>query len=76
MSIALTRVSGDSLRSFTGQAFEAMGLSPEDAATFADALIFSELRFHPGHGQGVRRLRVYQGGSATDSSIPPRGGRW
>ena len=26
---------------------------------FADALIFSELRFHPGQGQGVQRLPIY-----------------
>ncbi len=37
-----------------------LGLSPQDAITLADALIFSELRFHPSAGQGVRKLRVYQ----------------
>ncbi|NNM35465.1 MAG: Ldh family oxidoreductase, partial [Gemmatimonadetes bacterium] len=37
-----------------------MGLPPEDAWIFGNALLFSELRFHPGHGQGVKRLRRYQ----------------
>lgn len=37
----------------------AMGLPEEEAAIFGGALIFSELRFHPGHGQGVKKLRRY-----------------
>lgn len=60
MGISLTSVSRQSLESFMAEGFEALGLSSEDAAIFADALIFSELRFHPGHGQGVRRIRRYQ----------------
>lgn len=60
MTISLTNVSRESLRAFIAAGFEKLGLTPQDASTFADALIFSELRFHPGHGQGVRRLRNYQ----------------
>ncbi|KKB80873.1 malate dehydrogenase [Devosia soli] len=60
MSITLTSVDKPSLERFMAEGFEALGLTPEDARIFADALIFSELRFHPGHGQGVRRLRRYQ----------------
>lgn len=56
----MTSVEHGSLQAFMRQGFEALGLVPDDAALFADALIFSELRFHPGHGQGVRRLRRYQ----------------
>lgn len=58
--IAMTSVTRDSLSAFMVEGFRALGLPAEDAAIFADALIFSELRFHPGHGQGVRRLRRYQ----------------
>ncbi len=60
MPISMTSVERDSLSLFMTEGFEALGLSPEDAKLFADALIFSELRFHPGHGQGVRRIRRYQ----------------
>src|SRR6478609_4837665 len=60
MAITLTNVDKPSLERFMAQGFEALGLTQEDAKLFADALIFSELRFHPGHGQGVRRLRRYQ----------------
>lgn len=60
MAIAMTSVDRQSLSVFMTEGFEALGLTAEDAQTFADALIFSELRFHPGHGQGVRRLRRYQ----------------
>lgn len=60
MGISLTSVSRQSLEAFMREGFEALGLSSGDAAIFADALIFSELRFHPGHGQGVRRIRRYQ----------------
>jgi LDH2 family malate/lactate/ureidoglycolate dehydrogenase len=58
--IPMTSVTRDSLSAFMVQGFRALGLPADDAAIFADALIFSELRFHPGHGQGVRRLRRYQ----------------
>ena len=60
MAISLTNVDKPSLERFMTEGFEALGLTGEDAKLFADALIFSELRFHPGHGQGVRRLRRYQ----------------
>lgn len=60
MPISLTTVSRPSLEAFMTEGFIKLGLSATDAKIFADALIFSELRFHPGHGQGVRRLRRYQ----------------
>ncbi|MEM8588545.1 MAG: Ldh family oxidoreductase [Pseudomonadota bacterium] len=58
--IAMTNVARDQLRQFVAEGFKALGLTPDDAGIFADALIFSELRFHPGQGQGVSRLRRYQ----------------
>ena len=60
MGITLTSVDKASLSRFMTEGFQALGLSHGDAQIFADALIFSELRFHPGHGQGVRRIRRYQ----------------
>lgn len=57
--IPMTAVTRDSLQAFMEEGFRALGLPPDDARIFADALIFSELRFHPGHGQGVKRLRRY-----------------
>lgn len=48
------------LRAFASSAFEKMGLDPEGAQISADALLYSELRFHPGQGQGVRRLLAYE----------------
>jgi len=59
-SIAMTNVDKAELLTFVTQAFQALGLTAEDAAIFAGALVFSELRFHPGQGQGVSRLRRYQ----------------
>ncbi|WP_293861625.1 Ldh family oxidoreductase [uncultured Alsobacter sp.] len=62
-------VDADRLLSFTQAAFRAMGLDEEQAAITAGALVYSELRFHPGQGQGVRRLRAYReriGGSVID----------
>lgn len=58
--IALTAVTRDSLEAFAIAVLGALGLPDEDAGIFGRALVFSELRFHPGHGQGVRRLRRYQ----------------
>lgn len=55
----MTAVTRDSLDAFMFESFKVLGLRDEDARIFADALIFSELRFHPGHGQGVKRLRRY-----------------
>lgn len=57
--IPMTNVTRDSLQSFMEEGFRTLGLPDDDARIFADALIFSELRFHPGHGQGVKRLRRY-----------------
>ena len=48
------------LRDFTRTSFERMGLDPECADISSDALMYSELRFHPGQGQGVRRLVAYE----------------
>jgi LDH2 family malate/lactate/ureidoglycolate dehydrogenase len=59
-AIAMVNVPLDALTRFTVSAFGAMGLRPEDAVITANALVYSELRFHPGQGQGVRRLRAYQ----------------
>lgn len=58
--IALTAVTRESLEAFTIATLRALGLPDEDAGIFGRALVFSELRFHPGHGQGVKRLRRYQ----------------
>lgn len=58
--IAMTNVDRDQLRTFVAEGFRALGLTAGDAGIFADALVFSELRFHPGQGQGVARLRRYQ----------------
>lgn len=58
--IPMTAVTRESLEAFVVEALRALGLSPEDAGIFGGALLFSELRFHPGHGQGVKRLRRYQ----------------
>ena len=57
--IPMTNVTRDSLQAFMEEAFRTLGLPEDDARIFAGALIFSELRFHPGHGQGVKRLRRY-----------------
>jgi len=57
--IPMTNVTRDSLQAFMEEGFRTLGLPDDDARIFADALIFSELRFHPGHGQGVKRLRRY-----------------
>ncbi len=58
-AIPMTNVDRAQLRTFVAEGFEVLGLTSEDAGIFADALIFSELRFHPGQGQGVARLRRY-----------------
>ncbi|WP_116133417.1 Ldh family oxidoreductase [Tropicimonas sp. IMCC34043] len=72
-TIAMTNVDRDSLRAFVSDGFEALGLTAEDAGIFADALIFSELRFHPGQGQGVMRLRRYQQ-RIGNGEVDPRAG--
>lgn len=72
-AITMTRVEQSSLRAFVTEGFERLGLTPEDAGIFADALIFSELRFHPGQGQGVSRLRRYHH-RITAGEVNPRAG--
>jgi LDH2 family malate/lactate/ureidoglycolate dehydrogenase len=59
MGIELVRVEVAPLAAFTLSCFKAMGLNDEQANLCAHALMFSELRFHPGQGQGVRRLPTY-----------------
>lgn len=71
--ISMTNVDRDTLRSFVAEGFVALGLTEEDAGIFADALIFSELRFHPGQGQGVMRLRRYQE-RIGNGEVNPRAG--
>jgi LDH2 family malate/lactate/ureidoglycolate dehydrogenase len=48
------------LERFAHHVFLALGVDAEAAQITADALIYSELRFHPGQGQGVRRLPTYR----------------
>ena len=48
------------LELFTSQAFRSMGLDEQEAQLCASGLIQSELRCHPGQGQGVRRLVGYR----------------
>lgn len=60
MNLPTMRVGLEPLQTFTHEVFLALGLSDEQAGVSAHALLFSELRFHPGQGQGVRRLRAYQ----------------
>ena len=57
--IPMTAVTLESLRSFVHDLLRAMGLPEEEAEIFGGALVFSELRFHPGHGQGVKKLLRY-----------------
>jgi LDH2 family malate/lactate/ureidoglycolate dehydrogenase len=54
------RVDAAALERFAVACFEAMGLAERDARVCADALMQSELRYHPGQGQGVRRLASYE----------------
>ncbi len=60
MRISLTSVSHESLRTFIYQGLLQLELSQDDALILTDALLFGELRFHPAHGQGVRKLRIFQ----------------
>ncbi|HIF22241.1 MAG TPA: Ldh family oxidoreductase [Gemmatimonadetes bacterium] len=57
--IPMTAVKRESLEIFVVDVLRAMGLPREEAEIFGGALLFSELRFHPGHGQGVKKLRRY-----------------
>ncbi len=60
MALAMVRVDLEELRRFTYGVFRALELSDEQARLSTHALIYSELRFHPGQGQGVRRLKAYR----------------
>ena len=60
MALELVAVQVEPLERFTLAAFRALGLSGENARLCANALMYSELRFHPGQGQGVRRLPTYR----------------
>lgn len=71
--ISMTCLEKSSLRAFVAEGFEKLGLTEEDAGIFADALVFSELRFHPGQGQGVMRLRRYQE-RIGNGEVNPRAG--
>ena len=57
--IKMKKVELKELSHFVTNSFLAMGLRELDAKIFSEALIFSELRFHPGQGQGVQRLPIY-----------------
>ena len=54
------RVELVALEAFVDAALLAMGLGQEQASLTRHALVYSELRFHPGQGQGVRRLNAYK----------------
>ncbi len=72
--IPMTAVTRESLEEFVVEALRAMGLPNEEAEIFGGALVFSELRFHPGHGQGVKKLRRYRERFAKGHIQP--GARW
>lgn len=56
----VVRVEADALERFAVACFEAMGVERGDAQICANALMQSELRYHPGQGQGIRRLLRYE----------------
>lgn len=58
--VKMVAVDLDDLRRFALKALQAMGCTTEEAEATSSALIYSELRFHPGQGQGVRRLSAYR----------------
>jgi LDH2 family malate/lactate/ureidoglycolate dehydrogenase len=60
VTIAMVKTSLPDLTRFATAAFVAMGVGPDEATIIANALIYSELRFLPGQGQGVRRLPTYR----------------
>jgi len=70
MGIELVRVPVDELDAFVVSAFEAMGVSPEEARLCANGLMQSELRCLPGQGQGVRRLPKYHERISNGYIIP------
>lgn len=58
--IEMVTVALPALETFVERAFRALGLDGDQAAISRHALVYSELRFHPGQGQGVRRLTAYR----------------
>lgn len=54
------RVDAEELFGFAVSCYDAMGVQAAEARICADALLQSELRYHPGQGQGVRRLLWYR----------------
>lgn len=72
--IPMTAVTRESLGAFVVEVLRAMGLPAEEAEIFGGALLFSELRFHPGHGQGVKKLRRY--GDRFSRGLIEPGARW
>ena len=56
----MPRVAATDAESFALACFEALGVAADDAAVCADALMQSELRYHPGQGQGLKRLLGYE----------------
>jgi LDH2 family malate/lactate/ureidoglycolate dehydrogenase len=56
----MPRVDAEALERFGVACFTAMGLTADDARVCADALMQSELRYHPGQGQGIKRLLSYR----------------
>ena len=60
MSIPVVTIPVEALERFTRHVFLALGVEADAADITAGALIYSELRFHPGQGQGVRRLPTYR----------------
>lgn len=56
----MPRVDAEALERFGVDCFMAMGLAADDARVCADALMQSELRYHPGQGQGIKRLSSYR----------------
>lgn len=73
--IPLVRVTLDALETFVEAALVAIGLPERAAALTRHALIYSELRFHPGQGQGVRRLVAYReriAAGALDTRATPQ----
>lgn len=57
--IKMTSINYEDLKEFVFSSFVAMGLNKLDAEIFSDALMFSELRFLSGQGQGVQRITTY-----------------
>lgn len=68
--VPMSRVTRPSLERFVISVLGAMDVPDEEAEIFGGALIFSELRFHPGHGQGVKKLRRYAGRFAARAIDP------